>query len=152
MEQPVERGGLRSLVPLRSRTVRLGVLLSVAGLAAWIYGSAQEGDSGMAGRMGPWGMRLGISLAAGYVVGFLLRRARAKAFALLGALVAAAVALRYLGVLSDPAMQETMKDVAASAIDGANQVKGWVYGLLPDGVSAGVGGFLGMRGSRASDD
>lgn len=140
-----------TFAPQRSTTVRLGLLLAVAGVVGLLTGETNGGEPGVAARYAPWAVRIGLSLAGGYLVGWLFRRARAKALAVAGVGVAAVAALKYFGVLDDPEMTARLEELAASAADGANRVKDWVYSVLPDGFAAGAGAFLGLRSDPEED-
>lgn len=151
MTDPHERPRAFTFPPLRSTTVRFGLLLAIAGATGLALWGSEGEEPGAAARYAPWAVRIGLSLAGGYVVGWLFRRARAKALALAGIGLASVAALKYFGVLDDPEMTAKLRELAADATESAGRAKEWIYGLLPDGFAAGAGAFLGLR-SDPDDD
>lgn len=137
--------------PLQSTTVRLGLGAAVLGGIAMLYAQIKGLDSGPIASGGPWAARLGLSLAGGYVVGALFRRTRSKAIGLLLALTAGAVAVNYFGVFDNANLQEQVKNVTGGVMDALGDAQSWVIGLLPDGATAGAGGFLGFRKNKDRD-
>jgi len=139
------------LTPLRSKSVRFGLTLAVVGGVGLALGGAGGEEPGTLARLAPWAVRIGLSIAAGYVVGWMFRRARAKALALAAVGIVVAVTLKQFGVLDDPALEQQLKELASSAAEGASRAKDWMYGLLPDGAAAGTGAFFGVRSDPGDD-
>lgn len=138
--------------PLRSKTVRFGLFVALVGAAAASYAALRDLDGGVLARGGPAGVRFGLSLAAGYVVGWLFRRVRVAALAAVAALVALAFAAKKLGLLDDPALESGLRDATDRALEGASRAKDLAYGYLPSGLAAAAGGFLGFWSRRPADD
>lgn len=132
--------------------MRLGLFVAGLGGAALVVARYASGRADTLGSVGLAAVGIGVSLAVGYLVGWLFRRVRFAVFSFLTAVVLVGFVLRQLGLLEDPAIEADLRERAGEALEGASRLKELATSALPSGVAAGLGGILGFWSNRRASD